>query len=62
MVLSMNDKLVFDEVDLNVIADALRCKIVSTKWKLDDESEWEALKHIKFLEQRIFADLNGSDS
>lgn len=58
--ISMNDEITFDEIDLNVIVDSLQCKIRNTKWNLDCESEWEMLKHIKFLEHRIVTHMNGS--
>ena len=49
----------FDEVDLNLVLDALGHKLRTAKWNLDDRSEFEALVALKALEARILKELNG---
>ena len=49
----------FDEIDLNLILDALDHKIRTVQWKLDDRSEFEGLVALKALEARILKELNG---
>ena len=49
----------FDEVDLNLIYDAIDHKIRTTQWNVDDESEFEALVALKELQARILKELNG---
>lgn len=42
-----------DEVDLNVIYDALRRKVATTNWDVNNDSEFEELVHLKGLIGRI---------
>ena len=54
----MTKDILFNEADLLLIGDALRQKIKTTTWNLEDETEWEALKALKFLEYRIVRHLD----
>lgn len=49
----------FDEVDLNLIYDAIDHKIRTTRWNVNDESEFEALTALKGLQTRILKELDG---
>lgn len=49
----------FDEVDLNLIYDAIDHKIRTTQWNVSDESEFEALTALKGLQTRILKELDG---
>lgn len=49
----------FDEIDLNLIYDAIGHKIRTTQWNLDDESEVEARAVLKELQARILKELDG---
>lgn len=52
----------FDEVDLNVIYDALCDKIRNTEWDIDSKDGWEELKRIKQLCSKIAAALDGEET
>ena len=49
----------FDEIDLNLIYDAIDHKIRTTQWNVNDESEFEALTALKGLQTRILKELDG---
>ena len=49
----------FDEIDLNLIYDAIDHKIRTTQWNVSDESEFEALTALKGLQTRILKELDG---
>lgn len=49
----------FDEIDLNLIYDAIGHKLRTAQWNLSDQSEFEALVALKTLEARILKELNG---
>ena len=49
----------FDEIDLNLIYDAIDHKIRTTQWNVNDESEFEALTALKGLQARIGNQLDG---
>lgn len=51
--------MTFDEVDLNVIYNALCAKIQNTEWGIDSEDVREELKRIKQLQKKIAAVLDG---
>jgi hypothetical protein len=55
----MNSDINLDEIDLNLILDALGHKIRTTKWNVDDPSEFEALVQLKALQARIGESLDG---
>ena len=49
----------FDEMDLNLIYDAIDHKIRTTQWNVNDESEFEAITALKCLQTRILKELDG---
>lgn len=49
----------FDEIDLNLIYDAIGHKLRTSQWNLNDRSEFEALVALKALEARILKELDG---
>lgn len=48
-----------DEVDLNVIYEALHRKVATTTWNVEDDEEFQMLVHIKGLIGRIGEHLDG---
>lgn len=50
-----------DEIDLNLVQEALLHKIKTTQWNLEDPDHWEELKAFKFLEYRIAKSLEGEE-
>ena len=59
MITQGDSNLTFDEVDLNLVLDALGHKIRTTQWNVEDESEFEALIALKALQARILKELAG---
>jgi len=55
----MDKDNIFDEIDLNLIYDAIDHKIRTTQCNVNDESEFEALGALKGLRARILTELNG---
>lgn len=47
------EKDLFDEEELNALCDAVGHKVRTTKWDLDDDSQWQYLVILKGLQARI---------
>jgi hypothetical protein len=57
----MEDKLSFDEIEVNVILEALTKKVIDTDWDLMADDDWEQLVSLKAMIARIHEFLDGHD-
>ena len=55
-----NGDVTFDEVDLNYLLTAVTEQLATTKWNPLDQNQWEQLKHLKELEDKILRALDAS--
>ena len=55
-----NGDVTFDEVDLNYLLTAVTEQLTTTKWNPLDQNQWEQLKHLKELEDKILRALDAS--
>ena len=57
----MKDKMEIDETEANLLYSAVRERIRTSKWNVDDEEDWQLLLAFKALEARIGKFMNGED-
>ena len=57
----MEDKLSFDETEVNVILEALKKKVIDKEWDLLGDDDWEQLVALKAMIARIYDFLDGHD-
>ena len=57
----MKDKMEIDETEANLLYSAVRERIRTSKWDVDDEEDWSLLLAFKALEARIGKFMNGED-
>jgi len=57
----MKDKMEIDETEANLLYSAVRERIRTSKWNVDDEEDWQLLLGFKALEARIGKFMNGED-
>lgn len=50
---------IFDETDLNLLNEALDCKVRTTAWNLSDPDEFQMLVAYKALQIRVLEQLDG---
>lgn len=55
-----NGDVTFDEVDLNYLLTAVTEQLATTKWNPLDQNQWEQLKRLKELEDKILRALDAS--
>lgn len=48
-----NDQITFDEIDLNYLRDAVSHQIAHTAWDVTNNDDWEFLKSLKALEDKL---------
>ena len=56
----MEDKLSFDETEVNVILEALKKKVIDKEWDLLGDDDWEQLVALKAMIARIHDFLDGN--
>jgi len=57
----MKDKMEIDETEANLLYAAVRERIRTSKWNVDDEEDWQLLLGFKALEARLGKFMNGED-
>ena len=57
--MSENEQLVFDEVDLNYLREAVGHQIAHVAWDVTNNNDWEILKSLKALEDKLDRALDG---
>ena len=57
----MKDKMEIDETEANLLYSAVRERIRTSKWNVDDEEDWNLLLAFKALEARLGKFMNGED-
>ena len=57
----MKDKMEIDETEANLLYSAVRERIRTSKWNVDDEEDWQLLLGFKALEARLGKFMNGED-
>jgi len=57
----MKDKMEIDETEVNLLYSAVRERIRTSKWNVDDEEDWQLLLGFKALEARLGKFMNGED-
>ena len=57
----MKDKMEIDETEANLLYSAVRDRIRTSKWDVDDEEDWQLLLAFKALEVRLGKFMNGED-
>ena len=57
----MKDKMEIDETEANLLYSAVRDRIRTSKWNVDDEEDWSLLLAFKALEVRLGKFMNGED-
>ena len=57
----MKDKMEIDETEANLLYSAVRDRIRTSKWNVDDEEDWQLLLAFKALEVRLGKFMNGED-
>lgn len=53
--------ITFSEEDANVLFQAVYSYVKNNRWDPSNPSEWECLKQLKDIEQRLTAFLDGDD-
>lgn len=48
-----NEQITFDEIDLNYLREAVGHQIAHTDWDVTNNDDWEILKSLKALEDKL---------
>ena len=48
-----NEQITFDEIDLNYLREAVGHQIAHTDWDVTNNNDWEILKSLKALEDKL---------